>query len=244
MLHVIGIIIAFLLGVMIKNNTDYPVKKKTLKEPLSIGGGFILKKDIIMKKFILILLIFTLAAHSSNAAAAIYSFQPSDPDLDDLEHGTAYEWGIELNLSDDEVITGASIFFDNIRNFNSGTNDLFVTLLNGSPLGLTPFSDNQYPAENFFTTNRPGGIEIVRYRNLPAYEQDITYIFDATQLSDLYSYLIDDGSFGLGFDPDCHFYNDGITLTITTDIHAPIPSAIFLFGIGLLGLTGVSRRKR
>ncbi|HEX2965909.1 MAG TPA: PEP-CTERM sorting domain-containing protein [Syntrophorhabdaceae bacterium] len=43
-------------------------------------------------------------------------------------------------------------------------------------------------------------------------------------------------NFGMAFDPDCHYYNDGITLTITTTTRqVPEPGAILLLGLSLLG---------
>jgi hypothetical protein len=52
---------------------------------------------------------------------------------------------------------------------------------------------------------------------------------------------LENGNFGLGFDPDCHFYNNGVRLNIETAA-VPIPGAIWLLGSGLLGL--LVRRKQ
>ena len=46
-----------------------------------------------------------------------------------------------------------------------------------------------------------------------------------------------DGRIGLGLDPDCHFYNDGITLRLVT----PEPTSLALLGLG--GLAMMHRRR-
>lgn len=61
-------------------------------------------------------------------------------------------------------------------------------------------------------------------------------------LDTLSAYIENDGKFGFGIDPDCHYYNNGITLTITTAA-VPEPSTLLLVGAGLAGI-GIARRLR
>lgn len=58
-----------------------------------------------------------------------------------------------------------------------------------------------------------------------------------------------DGSWALGIDPDCHFYNDGVTLTFTTGAQprpprVPEPMSIMLGAMGLAAVAGMRRLRK
>jgi len=178
----------------------------------------------------------------SVALADVYQLQPSPADLYDLSHDRAYRWGIDLNIPEADVVTSASLFFNNIRNYNWGDNDLYVTLIDNASVGVSTYYDGQYWS-NYFAS---WGVELVHYHNLPATAQDISYNLDAAELDTLNTYLGND-NFGLGFDPDCHFYNCGVTLTLVTEpedpgvsIPEPAAGSILLGALGML----IARRKR
>jgi len=177
-----------------------------------------------------------------SANADVYTFQPYPTDLFDLSHSKYYTWKIDLSLLGGEPITGASLFFDDIRNYNSGDNRLFVSLLPGSWLwdGLTEYTDvlPGYTDDNGLYT---GHVPLITY-TLPAYATDQTYNFSSSEIGTLNSYVSVDHNFGIGFDPDCHFYNDGVELTIET-AHVPVPGAVLLGSIGL-SCSGWFLRKR
>jgi hypothetical protein len=67
---------------------------------------------------------------------------------------------------------------------------------------------------------------------------DYTYTFSVADLAKLNAFLSDD-VFALGLDPDCHFYNDGITLKLydTTTVNqqsaVPEPTSLLLLGTGV-----------
>lgn len=163
------------------------------------------------------------------------TYQWSPGDLYDLSHGSYYTWGIDWSIPQGEKIVGASLFFDNIRNWKVEENDLWVHLLEHASVGVTVGTDNQGGGDYFSGQ----GVLLNHWKNLPNTSQDINYLFDSSEVAALNAYAAD-GNFGLGFDPDCHFYNDGLTLKIETSA-TPIPGSYWLLASGLVGLVGVRR---
>lgn len=189
-----------------------------------------------MKNFKMALLGLMLIVFSvSMAGATTYTFSAGD--LGDLDHYYAYRWGIDWSVPDGETIVGASLFFDDIKNWKWERNDLYVDLLPSAREGVRRFYDRQAIGDFFAGW---GGTSLVHYVDLPATAQDITYNFTDTNLSTLMAYAAD-GNFGFGFDPDCHFWNDGVTFSIETAA-TPIPAPILLLGTGLIGMAGFRRK--
>lgn len=171
--------------------------------------------------------------------AEVLTYQPDPVDLYDLDHYRAYTWGLSPDVDPSTIeISTIRLKFDNIRNWNSGENVLYVHLLDSADDGVTVYYDGSGGGDAFAGQ----GIELVTYVNLPNTPQDLVYTFTDDQVAAFAAYLLNGSDVGFGFDPDCHFWNDGITLEIGYQA-IPEPGCVILLATGAV-LAALRKRAR
>ncbi|HEY2157548.1 MAG TPA: PEP-CTERM sorting domain-containing protein [Isosphaeraceae bacterium] len=200
--------------------------------------------------------------------ASPLTFTPHPADLSVLNHQDVYTWRIDnINLGS-EVVTGAQLTIKNIANWDSGPNMLFVHLLDSAKsAGVATFVDdpssntteNEKDIVDDFANPRyhsqpnwlvaPGTADtFLTSKSFTTIPTTFTYTFTAAQLQALDAYILDGHNIALGLDPDCHFFDDGVTLTIFTATVAqpqtvPEPASVLLLGFGATALL-IGRRYR
>ena len=174
-----------------------------------------------------ILLFLLLGVFAVTSRATSYNYTPNPVDLNDLDHHSAYTWRIDnINLGG-ATLTGASLTFTNIANWDVNPNVLFIHLFDTAKnAGVSSFIDSltdSQMADNFASpllASNPliasgTGNTFLTSKSFTMTPTTYTYNFTAAQLVALQSYIANGGNIAFGLDPDCHFFNDGVKFTMS-----------------------------
>jgi hypothetical protein len=194
-----------------------------------------------MKTLVCAIALGLLAAASANAG--LVTFKPTPNDLSERPHEYYFTWGINFTLAPDEKITAATLTFKNIWDWTKENNDhLYIHLLDNIKSDSRSYVDNQGGGDNFAglgmlvdNWSDPNG---GKSRNF-----DLVLDFGSLGLLGTLNNFaqtapgIGKANFGFGIDPDCHYFNDGVSFIVKTEpkcpiIHIPEPATIIMLALG------------
>jgi hypothetical protein len=204
-----------------------------------------------------------LSLAQARAAVTTLTYQPSPVDLYDLDHHEVYTWRLDNLNMDTSAITGASLSFSGIRNWDSNDNVLHLHLLDTAiNSGVASFQDvdqTQSPVvdltDDFANAryhNSPGWLvangtadTLLGNPSFTTTATNYTINFTSSELAALKAYIANGHDIAFGLDPDCHFYNNGITFAIQStpvpEISATLPIIALL---AVAGMLEIRRRRR
>lgn len=201
-------------------------------------------------KSLALTLIASALIHATQAHATLVAYQPNPADLNDLDHHSAYTWRIDnINLNGGHI-ESATLTFKDIANWDANPNVLHLWLLDTAKnAGVASFIDDR--------TNSGPVTDLTDDFGNPRFHSDpnwlvasgtsktfltdksfsmnpstYTFSFNAAQLDMLRQYIASGNNFAFGLDPDCHFWNNGVTFAMNI---TPVPEMATLFPlVGLL----------
>jgi hypothetical protein len=180
----------------------------------------------------------------------------------------ANESTLSSQLASGYRIVSVVLTVTNIYNWDAADTDnqLFIHLLDNPLNNVTTIIDdpadngvNQGTVSDYFSGNISSNHGIyysgtntylTQYHDADGPTTKVNLTYDLTGFASTFASYIGDGhtggsgyaDFGLGFDPDCHYYNDGISLSITTSNSVPDNAVtLLLLGFGLVAMAGLHR---
>ncbi len=185
---------------------------------------------------------FAVALTGIAQAQTTTNYTPNPANLDDLDHHKLYTWKLtDIDLSTREI-TGATLSFTNIRNWDNEANALHLHLFDDAVFnGVKSFYDDNPNNPN--VTDLTDDFKNTRYHNgkdatgatapwLIAPGTASTFLVDKSfgttgtnysydfmangKATVLTQYLLNGKNLAFGLDGDCHYFNDGVKFTLTT----------------------------
>jgi hypothetical protein len=182
----------------------------------------------------------------ASAWAGSYWYVPDPADLNNLDHWKYCSWGIDLtNIPAGETIRGATLYLDSINNWQGPReNYLYIHLLDDPQLGFADWNDTDNDDYDNWTGAGP---LVATYIDSGYCPENLQYDLGSPSIGllDTFKTYAADGTAGFGFDPDCHYWNEGARFNVTTGTSdVPEPSSIVLILTGGIPALGMALRRR
>jgi len=159
--------------------------------------------------------------------------------MGELPHQYYYTYGIDWTPDPGEEVTWARLTIKNVYDWRAEADHLYIHLLESAPLGKKVYWDGEGGGDAFADQ----GLFLIDWSDpVGGYPTGYDLVIDIPE-SHL-GWL--NGNFGIGLDPDCHYYNDGIILEVGTNSRVtPEPTTFALLGVSGLAFGAIRRcRKR
>ena len=167
-----------------------------------------------MKQTVIAVVALAALVFAAQAFALEKTYYPNPGDLDDLPHGKTYTWGVDISEFGGLNIYEVVLTITSISNWDNNPNHLYMHLLDNAPLGVTEGSDSDNDFIDAFAGQGPL-IDDWQDTNTKDIHDTLIYKFSMIDaLIDSVALYRADNVIVIAFDPDCHFYNCGIDLTV------------------------------
>jgi len=183
-----------------------------------------------------------------HAAATTYTFQPNPTDLWDLDHSRYYSWGFAWDVPSGVTITSATLEIVHINNTQEPEygDHLYIHLIDDPTIGTYSYWDGNSYSDNWASA----GPLVANYSDSGTSYVDLSYDLGSLGLLDDFTAYLADGTVGFGFDPDCHYTNSYVKLSVEvtptpTPVNDVVPEPMTMATLvpAVIGLGAYLRRR-